>query len=75
MAALVLLARGDYPITIPGVSQVKATEGFWFDRIETNRIVTLKTNFLKCSETPRIANFTNGCSGRRRCGGSPAGKS
>lgn len=59
VAALAPLAQGDYPITLPGVSQVKATEGFWFDRIETNRIVTLKTDFLKCSETPRIASFTN----------------
>ena len=38
---------------------VRVTDGYWFDRIETNRVVTLKTCFDKCNETPRIANFTN----------------
>ena len=38
---------------------VEVTRGFWFDRIETNRVVTLKTCFDRCNETDRIANFTN----------------
>ena len=59
VAVLAPLAHGDYPIALPGVSQVRVTDGFWFDRLETNRLVTLKANLLKCSETPRIANFTN----------------
>jgi DUF1680 family protein len=36
-------------------------------RIATNRTVTLKTDFAKCNETPRIANFTN-CANRAKGG-------
>lgn len=46
-------------LTPAAITKVKATGGFWFDRIETNRLVTLKSDFAKCNETPRIANFTN----------------
>ena len=49
----------DYPLQAADKTAVKVTGGFWFDRIETNRLVTLKTDFAKCNETPRIANFTN----------------
>ena len=52
-------AAGDYPLRAADKTAVKVTGGFWFDRIETNRLVTLKTDFAKCNETPRIANFTN----------------
>ncbi len=49
----------DYPFRAAPLTQVKTTHGFWFDRIETNRTATLRSNFAKCNETPRIANFTN----------------
>ena len=52
-------AFGDYPIRNAEKTKVRLTHGFWFDRLETNRLVTLKTCFAKCNETPRIANFTN----------------
>lgn len=52
-------ADGDYPIKMVAMDKVRATDGFWFDRIETNRTVTLSSNWRKCNETPRIANFTN----------------
>ena len=52
-------AVADYPIKSVELRNVRVTRGFWFDRIETNRLVTLKTCFAKCNETPRIANFTN----------------
>jgi DUF1680 family protein len=58
------LAR-DYPIRSVEMSKVKVTGGFWLPRIETNRLVTLKTDFAKCNETPRIANFTN-CAARAK---------
>ena len=49
----------DYPIRAAGLGDVKVEGGFWLPRLETNRLVTLKANFAKCNETPRIANFTN----------------
>ena len=59
-----LLAAGaavaaDYPIRNAEMSAVRVTHGFWFDRLETNRTATLESNWRKCHETPRIANFTN----------------
>ena len=42
-----------------GIGDVRLSHGFWFDRVETNRVVTLKACIEKCRETPRIANFTN----------------
>ena len=61
IAALVVAAPalGDYPIRNAEKTKVRLTHGFWFDRVETNRVATLKTCFAKCNETPRIANFTN----------------
>lgn len=56
LAASTALAA-DYPIDRCGSMSV--TGGFWFDRLETNRTVTLAADFAKCRETPRIANFTN----------------
>ena len=52
-------ADGDYPIRHPEFSSARVMRGFWFDRIETNRTATLESNWRKCHETPRIANFTN----------------
>ena len=52
-------ARTDYPIRSVDMRDVKVTRGFWFDRLETNRTATLRSNWGKCHETPRIANFTN----------------
>ena len=58
LAASFALAA-DYPIRSAEMTKVKVTRGFWFDRLETNRTATLKSNLAKCNETPRIANFTN----------------
>ena len=60
-AAVVLgaMAGNDYPIKSAAMRNVQVKEGFWLSRFETNRLVTLKTDFAKCNETPRIANFTN----------------
>ena len=55
----VVLAASDYPIKSAETTKVRVTGGFWFDRLETNRLVTLKADLAKCNETPRIANFTN----------------
>lgn len=45
-----------YTRRFPSVADVCVTGGFWLPRIETNRTVTLRTCFEKCSET-RIPNF------------------
>nr|MCR5413114.1 hypothetical protein [Kiritimatiellia bacterium] len=49
----------DYPIKNASFASARATGGFWFDRLETNRVSTLATDWAKCAETPRIANLTN----------------
>ena len=63
MAAAIVVAGGafaaDYQFQAAKMTDVHVTGGFWFDRLETNRLVTLKTCYEKCNETPRIANFTN----------------
>ena len=57
----------DYPIKAAEMTRVKVTGGFWCDRLATNRLVTLRADFAKCNETPRIANFTN-CANRAKGG-------
>ena len=52
------LAAG-YQCNFADMTNVTVTGGFWLPRFETNRLVTLKADFAKCNETPRIANFTN----------------
>jgi len=47
----------DYPIQPVPFTNVKVTGGFWYDRLETNREVTVDYCFEKCEETGRIANF------------------
>ena len=56
---LALFAVKDYAINTPKITDVKVTGGFWLSRIETNRLSTLKADFAKCNETPRINNFKN----------------
>ena len=65
--AAVSAVAADYPIRAAKMTDVKVTGGFWFDRLATNRAVTLKADFAKCNETPRIANFTN-CAARAKGG-------
>lgn len=48
---------GDYPIKPVNFTHVMIDQGFWFDRIETNRTVTIPYDFAKCEETGRISNF------------------
>ena len=61
------MAAGKYPYAPVALNDVKVTGGFWLPRIETNRLVTVRTDFAKCEETGRIANFEK--AGRREKGG------
>jgi DUF1680 family protein len=47
----------DYRVQPVPFKQVRIAEGFWTDRIETNRLVTIPYCFKKCEETGRIDNF------------------
>ena len=58
---------GGYPYAPAALNGVKVTGGFWLSRFETNRLVTVKTDFCKCEETGRIANFEKAA--RREKGG------
>ena len=48
---------GDYPFRPAEMTNVTVTAGFWLPRFETNRLVTVWTDFRKCEETGRINNF------------------
>ena len=71
LGALLSVGAADYPIKAAEMTQTRVTGGFWLDRLETNRIVTLKACFAKCNETPRIANFTNAANRAGNFGGIP----
>ena len=59
LAGLVASGRaGDYPYRAVEMTNVTVTAGFWLPRFETNRLVTVRSNFGKCEFT-RIPNFTN----------------
>ena len=57
-AAFGLSAAGDYPIRPAAMTKTRLTRGFWFDRLETNRTATLKADWAKCNETPRVGRVT-----------------
>lgn len=46
-----------YPIAPVPFTQVTVQPGFWYDKIETNRTITMPFGFKKCEETGRIGNF------------------
>ncbi|MBO7721726.1 MAG: DUF4838 domain-containing protein [Kiritimatiellae bacterium] len=71
VAAAAAAAANDYPIRSADMTKVRVTGGFWYDRLETNRLSTLKNCFDKCNETPRIANFTNAAARAGKFGGIP----
>ena len=52
-----LSMAGDYPYQAVEMTNVSIRAGFWLPRFDTNRIVTVKTDFRKSEETGRIANF------------------
>jgi DUF1680 family protein len=47
----------DYPFQPVPFTDVKVNDSFWSPRFETNRVVTVWYDFLKCEETGRIDNF------------------
>ena len=47
----------DYPIQPITFDKVAISEGFWAERLETNRKTTVPACFKKCEETGRIHNF------------------
>jgi hypothetical protein len=54
---------GDYPFRPAELADVAVRPGFWLPRFETNRLVTLRTDFRRSEETGRIHNFE--AAGRR----------
>lgn len=49
--------KKDYPIQPVPFTKVHVTEGFWFDRMETNRTVTIPYSIKLLEETGRMKNF------------------
>ena len=58
-SAVAVLASpgGDYPFRPAELADVAVRPGFWLPRFETNRLVTLRTDFRRSEETGRIHNF------------------
>ncbi len=65
-AGTFVFGAGDYPFQPAVMNDVRITGGFWLPRYETNRIVTVWTDFKKSEETGRIENFAK--AGRREQG-------
>ena len=49
--------KHDYPIQPVAFTNVKLTDHFWTQRIETNRTVTIPASFERCESTGRVKNF------------------
>jgi DUF1680 family protein len=52
-----LAQKHDYPIQPVAFTNVKLTDHFWTQRIETNRTVTIPASFARCESTGRVKNF------------------
>lgn len=50
---------GGYPITPVPFTSVNISDGFWGQRLEASRKVTIPLAFSKCEETGRYKNFEN----------------
>lgn len=50
-------ALADYPVRPVPFTEVKLTTGFWHDRQEVNRAVTVPFAFKQCEESNRLKNF------------------
>jgi hypothetical protein len=53
--------KNDYPIKPVPFTKVHINDGFWYDRIETNRKVTIPASIKLCEETGRTDNFAIAC--------------
>ena len=49
--------KKDYPVQPIPFTKVHITEGFWFNRMETNRTVTIPASIKQLEETGRMKNF------------------
>jgi DUF1680 family protein len=49
--------KHDYPIQPVAFTNVKLTDHFWTQRLETNRTVTIPASFERCESTGRVKNF------------------
>ena len=67
LGAAFTLSAGDYPFRPAEMTNVAIRAGFWQPRFETNRLVTVWTDFRKSEETGRIANVA--LAGQRAKGG------
>ena len=59
VAASSTALAGSYPISLPRMGSVRATDGFWSAREATNRLVTARANIEQCRRSGRIDNFVN----------------
>lgn len=71
-AARIATAATDYPITPVPFTAVRITDGFWFQKQEINRTVTVPFALQQCEESGRLKNFELAAEVmRRRANGEP----
>ncbi|HWA86076.1 MAG TPA: hypothetical protein VG710_07645, partial [Opitutus sp.] len=77
MVSIVLTAAGslvaaDYPVQPVPFTAVRVTGGFWREKQEVNRTVTVPFAFKQCEESGRLHNFDLAAEVmRRRANGEP----
>ena len=72
MAGPVVLTAQDYPIQPVPFTAVRVTGGFWHERQEVNRRVTIPFALQQCEESKRLLNFDLAAETlRRRAAGEP----
>jgi DUF1680 family protein len=57
LGGVVQAAVSDYPYQPVPLNRVAIHDGFWLPRFETNRLVTVWSDFKKSEDTGRISNF------------------
>ena len=65
-ASAALLRAADYPVQPVPFTAVRVTGGFWGQRQEVNRKVTVPFALQQCEESKRVLNFD--LAARRRAG-------
>jgi DUF1680 family protein len=69
---MLFVHAADYPVAPVPFTDVRVTGGFWQEKQETNRMVTLPFAIRQCEESGRVKNFELAAEVmRRRAGGEP----
>jgi len=57
VSEIISQTKKDYPIQPVPFTEIHINDGFWFDRMETNRTVTIPYTIKMCESTGRVTNL------------------